>query len=323
MTNKPKIWALCDDRAGNVGQCLGVAEALGMEFERKDIAYTACAKLPNFILGASLRGVDAKTKASLKAPWPDLVIAAGRRTASVARYIKKENKGQTKLVQIMHPGASGAKDFDLICVPAHDIHDLQENEITMLGAPHRVTDRKLAEARDHWSPVFENLPHPRLALIVGGATKNKVFDNDMARTLGRDLNRLAKEQGGSLLVTTSRRTGQAAEAVLGEIDVPAHIFSWGQEGENPYFGYLACADHIIVTGDSVSMCSEACASEKPVSFYAPSDMISDKHQRMVKSLIDAGAGQLFEGKITQQTGKKINAAVAISSHITRLIKSTY
>ena len=39
---------------------------------------------------------------------------------------------------------------------------------------------------------------------------------------------------------------------------------WRGAGENPYFGYLALADAIVVTGDSVSMTSEACASGKPV-----------------------------------------------------------
>lgn len=319
MTNVPKIWVLCDDRAGNVGQCLGVAEALGREFERKDIAYNAFAKLPNFFLGATLRAVQAESKAGLKAPWPDLVIAAGRRTAPIARFIKKQSKGATKLVQIMHPGAVGAKDFDLICVPAHDDHVLEENEITMLGAPHRVTEEKLAEAHAHWDDVFSELPQPRIALIVGGATKDKVFSDDMARTLGHKLNQLAKEKGASLLITTSRRTGAAAQALLNEIHVPAHIFTWGQEGENPYFGYLACADHIIVTGDSVSMCSEACATGKPVYFYAPSDMISAKHQRMVKSLVEAGAGQLFDGVLTPLKGRKVNAALDIANQIKALM----
>ena len=33
------IWALTDDRTGNVNQVLGVAEALNMPFEEKKIVY--------------------------------------------------------------------------------------------------------------------------------------------------------------------------------------------------------------------------------------------------------------------------------------------
>ena len=43
------VWILADDRAGNVSQLLGIAEALELPFERKDIRYDAWIKLPNFL----------------------------------------------------------------------------------------------------------------------------------------------------------------------------------------------------------------------------------------------------------------------------------
>lgn len=301
MVNTPNIWVLTDDRAGNVGQCLGVAEALGLPFVQKDIAYNRLAKLPNILLGARLCAVQASTRETLKAPWPDLVISAGRRTAPVARYIKKQSKGQTKLVQIMHPGSAGASDFDLIFVPDHDAKTLAANEVAMIGAPHRVTATKLAEARAVWSSHFADLPRPLIALIVGGATKDKEFSDPMAKALGQQVNQLATSLGGSVLLTTSRRTGQAAEALVKEITVPSFMYRWGQAGENPYFGFLACADYIVVSGDSVSMCSEACAAGKPVAIFAPDNMISQKHQRMVQSMVEkGGAGLLMDHGLPTQ-----------------------
>jgi len=44
--------------------------------------------------------------------------------------------------------------------------------------------------------------------------------------------------------------------------VPGQI--WSDEGANPYYGYLAHADALFVTADSVSMVSEAAATGKPV-----------------------------------------------------------
>ncbi len=319
MTDTPEIWVLCDDRAGNVGQCLGVAEALGMPFVRKDIAYNSWAKLPNFLLGVSLRGVTQETKKSLKGPWPDLVIAAGRRTAPIARYIKHKSDHKTKLVQVMHPGHSGALDFDLICVPAHDDKKLLPNEISMIGAPHRVTPEKLEEARKHWADTFKPLGEPLIALIVGGATKDKEFTKEMAVALGQTVNKLAKDNNAGLLITTSRRTGDVASDLMNEISVPAHTFKWGDEGENPYFGYLACADHIIVTGDSVSMCSEACASDKPVYIYAPENMISAKHSRMVDTLCQGGYAETFTGELSHQKILKLNAAKDIAKKIKMML----
>ena len=54
-----KIWLLTDDRAGNVNQLLGIAEALGEPWERKEIRYNRWVRLPNLLRGAGLIGIDA------------------------------------------------------------------------------------------------------------------------------------------------------------------------------------------------------------------------------------------------------------------------
>ena len=88
------IWVLADDRAGNVNQAVGVAEALAQPFKRIDIGYTNLARLPNVIRRSSLLGVDTPSRARLVAPWPDLVIAAGRRTARINRLIRDAHARQ-------------------------------------------------------------------------------------------------------------------------------------------------------------------------------------------------------------------------------------
>ncbi len=45
---------------------------------------------------------------------------------------------------------------------------------------------------------------------------------------------------------------------------PLGAFVWDGRGDNPYLGMLALADAIVVTADSVSMISEAVATEAPV-----------------------------------------------------------
>ena len=81
------IWILADDRAGNVNQLLGIASALNEDFMRKDIRYTKWVKLPNFLRGASLIGITKESRAMLNAPWPDVVLSAGRRSFPIARWI--------------------------------------------------------------------------------------------------------------------------------------------------------------------------------------------------------------------------------------------
>ena len=81
---EPLIWVLLDERPGTGNQALGVAEALGRPYVIKDLRYGPIARLPNLLLGASLRVLTADSRTNISPPWPDVVISAGRRAASVA-----------------------------------------------------------------------------------------------------------------------------------------------------------------------------------------------------------------------------------------------
>ncbi|RCK44572.1 mitochondrial fission ELM1 family protein [Thalassospira profundimaris] len=285
------IWVLADDRAGNVNQAIGVAEALAQPFKRIDIGYTKWARLPNFIRGSSLIGVDMSSRTRLTAPWPDLVISAGRRTAPIARWIKKQSRGHSRICQIMRPdGGEGA--FDLIAVPAHDQITIRENIVEIPGAPHRVTETRLLIEADQWRPVFKGLPSPRFAVIVGGNTKKTTFTSVMADELISKAIEAAQAVDGSLMVTTSRRTGSENEALIARrleaSGLAYHYHDWTSQNENPYFGYLALADVVIVTGDSVSMCCEAAAASGGVYIYAPDGLSSERHRRFQQSLYEGG-----------------------------------
>ncbi|OKH89460.1 mitochondrial fission ELM1 family protein [Thalassospira sp. TSL5-1] len=295
-TGKNRIWVLADDRAGNVNQAIGVAEAMACPFERIDIAYGISARLPNFVRRASLMGVAPRSRDRLHAPWPDLVIAAGRRTAPVARWIKKQSGGKSRLCQIMRPDG-GEGDFDLIAVPAHDGVAPAKNVLTIPGAPHRISEARLVLEGNAWRQRFKDMPQPRIALIIGGSTKKTQFTAEMAREVTQMALHAAGQSGGSLLVTTSRRTGQANESLIADYleqaDIPFHLHGWNSTGENPYFGYLALADILIVTGDSVSMCCEACAAPGGVYIYAPDGIAAPRHCRLHQTLLDRGYARLL------------------------------
>lgn len=276
------IWALIDDRAGNTAQTLGVAEALGRGFRQIRVDYDRFARLPNLIRGASLLGVAPASRADLLAEAvPTLVIAAGRRLAPVARWIKGRAPGAA-LCQIMDPGWPGRGDFDLIAIPNHDGRAPEgANVLRVTGAPHRVTAPRLDAARAVWADRLGAVEGPRIAVLVGGATKDKPFSPGRAAALGRALAGLAAATGGRVLLTTSRRTGRAAEAALfAELPPQSWAYRWGDAGENPYFGLLAWADVVVVTGDSMSMVSEACGTDKPVLIDAPAAETSAKHARL-------------------------------------------
>ena len=276
------VWILIDNRAGSNNQARGVADALGWNTTEKKISYNQWANLPNLFLGASLRGIDEHSKAILKPPFPDLVIAASRRAAPVARWIKKQSANQTKIIQIMHPGNVGLKDFDKVFVSAHDAHKKRStNMYYVTGCAHRITNKTLAEGAEKWQNAFDNLPRPLTTVIVGGSYKGHEFSNENALAFGKQVRWYKETIGGSILITDSRRTGVIAQnIIMRELEgIPTYEYLWGKdEGQNPYIGFLACADDIIVTGDSVSMCCEACGIGKKVQIFCGKDWLDKKHR---------------------------------------------
>lgn len=289
----PLIWVLADDRPGNRSQCLGVAKVLGLPHVVKDIAYGPLVRLPNVLLGASFLALTEVSTTGLVPPWPDLLIGAGRRSAAASRKIKRLSGGRTRLVHVMHPGA-GAGDFDLIAVPAHDRKPATTNSVLITAAPHGVTADVLAEAAPKWRAAFDHLPRPYVALMIGGSTRRRNFSPAMAAEVGAMAANVARDLGGSLLVSTSRRTEEAEDIAADTAltaaleDLPHTLYRWGDPVDNPYLGYLALADIVIATGDSVSMCTEACSRPGPVYIYGPEALITPKHRRFHDNLFTGG-----------------------------------
>lgn len=289
MTTQPgsNVWVVADGRPGNRSQCLGVAEALGLPFRKIEVAYSALAALPDLILGSSLVGITARTRRDLVPPWPGVVIGAGRRSAPIVRALRRRSRGRTFAVQLMDPGSHRGA-FDMLVVPAHDRLADRPNLLVTAGPPHRISETSLGAARELWAARLVTLPPPRIAVLVGGTTRHTVFTPAMARDLGRAVSAIAQTTQGSLMISTSRRTGAAATALFAEIGAPHHGFRWGDPSDNPYLGYLAMADSVIVTGDSASMCAEACATAVPVYIYAPDGLATEKLKRMHRALYAGG-----------------------------------
>ena len=318
-TKPLRVWTLVDERAGTGAQSLGVAAALGLEFDAKEISYGKSASLPNVVLGAALTGLTPESRARFQPPWPDLVIAAGRRSGPVARWIKRQSGGNCFLVHVMFPGRTGIEDFDLVAVPHHDGHAGRRNQLAVTGAPHGLTPAVQAEAGRALAASLPDLAKPWIGLIVGGTTRRHKFSDEAAHALGRTAGGLARGVGGALLAVTSRRTGRAADAVDRGIRdsgaAPGLFYRWGDAGDNPYRGILALADALIVTGDSVSMCTEACSATAPVYIYMPPGSATPKHQRFHEELFERGYARPFTGELEFWQHLRLNAADDIASEI--------
>lgn len=297
---KKTMWALFDDRTGSVGQAKGIILAMGdkVNVVEKNIVYTCWAALPNFIRGRSLLGVN-RSKSSLldEENYPDLILSTSRRTMPIARYVRKKSNGKTKIIQLMYPGKTGLKETELVILSEHDRKKNSSDKFFYItGCPHRASKEVLLEAEKKWMPEFSYLPKPWTTVIIGGAIKGKPFSLENAQALAQEILDFKQKCGGSILITTSRRTGMPAQdEIMSHLkEIPAYTFLWGEKKENPYMGFLACADNIIVTGDTVSMCSEACGTGKPVFVFRGNNWLTKKHLRFVQSLFDGGYATALE-----------------------------
>ena len=289
---EPFLWALHDGKPGMRSQAVGLAAATGFAFLEKPLAVRA----PWRFLPPQLwfcAGHAVPRAAGLSPPWPDLVLACGRNAAVPALFVKRASRGTALAVQIQDPRARRG-EFDLMIVPEHD-RLRGARVLTTLGAVHPVTPARLAEAAARF-PALGHMPRPIVAVLIGGANRAYRLPPPRLAEIAAGLAALARDTGGSLLVTPSRRTGEAGLAVLHErlAAVPAAI--WDGAGDNPYYAYLAFADAVLVTADSVSMASEAAATGKPVHILelAGGD---EKFARFHAALSAAGVTRPFRGRL--------------------------
>jgi hypothetical protein len=262
------VWLLLGEKAGDNNQVLALGESLGRPFEVRHLAFRPTEIWSNLLLGPNLAGIDAASRRGLKPPWPRLVITAGRRNEPVARWIRQQADHPVRLVHVGRPWAP-LETWDLIITTAQYRLPDRPNVLRIDLPLHRIRDDLLEQAATEWAPRLGHLPRPRIAVLVGGQSGQYVLDRGRAADLGRRACDLARGLGGSLMITTSARTpAHAAEAVTAELDVPYVLHEWQRErAENPYLAYLALADQFIVTGESMSMLTEACATRKPVHIY--------------------------------------------------------
>lgn len=268
----PRVWVLVDDHPGNRTQALGLAQVLGWPYEVKELHFTPLARWIKKFLGpfaATARAVDRPRSSPLPPPWPDLVISTGWRPAQVARWLKRQSRGHTRIVQLGRKGGQVAWLFDLVVSCRYFRLPPHPRRVEVAAPLTQVSPERLAEAAARWQLEGEQLLHPRIVVLVGGVTKRHRWDADIARRFSENVHAFASTLHGTIFLVTSRRTGTnivpALQAPFGD---SVHLHQWQPEQKsNPYLAYLALADVIVVTGESESMLAEAAATGKPMYIY--------------------------------------------------------
>jgi uncharacterized protein len=262
------LWALCDNRAGNTSQTMGLAQAMEnlgstdtFRYLAKHLNYTSWVRLPNLIRQDWLLGLDRDSKQQLTPPWPDMVIATGRRLASVSLWIKKQSPN-TRLIHILSPEIHLSK-FDRIILPTHDRPRHAPNIITSVGALHGLTPARIEAAMRDIPPP---LPLPCIGLMIGGGNRHSGIQSDIFLNTLKSLVARCQERNLSIWATTSRRTpADLLTLIKGALSpIPHTLWQWGDSTPNPYPSLLGYATALAVTDDSISMTSESLSLGKPV-----------------------------------------------------------
>lgn len=267
-----RCWIVSESKAGTIAQCRGVAEKLGVAAEtrlvrRPDPAKTGLARRLNR-RWTHIRNVHLNR---IRPPWPDLAISCGRQAEPAVMAATRRSRGSIFTVHLQIPTV-GFDWFDLCFVGRHDWRpefDGRDDVLPMVGAPHRVDAALVAGHRAAAEQRFGALPGRRAAVMIGGPNPGYGYSPARIDALVAQLQALQAD-GWSLLVTTSRRSDTAVLPRLQQALAGDRGFIWDRTGENPYFQYLAIADAVLVTVDSITMTCEAASTGTPV-FSIPLD----------------------------------------------------
>lgn len=325
---KDEIWILSDNRAGNYSQVLGLAKELGINYKIVNIDHGPFSLLPNLFLRSSLVGLNKTTKDFIKNLdyYPKVAIAAGRRCAPILLYLKKKSLNRTKIIQIMNPSLD-FKKFDCLIIPLHDkIKYNGSNLLRSVGAITKVSDSTIKYEVSKFSSEL-NSDKKKIAVFIGGDTKKTKFDRDSLKLLITNCSNIAKNIDAQLLVLTSRRTSEslskAAQNILSNSGCDYKFYDYINICKNnPYLAIMGVADYFIVSGDSVSMISEACGTGKPVYIFDNNNISSKKHRIFHHQLLSMNCAFTFDKKsniLFEQKTNKLNEAKRISLIIKNIL----
>ena len=288
---QPLVWVVDSAYTGELHARMGLAERLGYGYEVIPIPPTDNATDYG-------RALFERYQVASQGRDSILFVISGtgeETTAAIAdlKEIFAERLFNIYLASILpteqHPRLS---EYDLIASPQLS----GKNIVSMIGVPHQMTHESLAMAYHQHQQYFNDLPKPIIGLLVGGNTRYcDGFNEHHAEQLANRVAKINNLLSACIVITNSRRTPSAAINALlnGLKKINHHFFDWQQIDNSFYQALLAHADLFIVTGDSLSMCSEAAFTGKPLLVDMSDTATEYYHREIVGKLIAYGAAKLL------------------------------
>lgn len=252
----------------------------------------------------------------MKPPWPDIWIAAGRRSIPYSRLVKKLSAGRTLVVQTQNPKV-GLGAFDLVIPPEHDGVAAAPNVFPIIGPPVWFSKSRIQDAHDR----FANLraaSGQKVLVSIGGDSKNHRMTDANISAIEGALQRLAP--GRSVWITVSRRTPEHARVRFRRLasTLPGSVFWENEErdGPNPYVAFLSMCDLAMVTCESANMIADPAFFGKPV-YLLKLDGGSPRFDKLHQGFIAQGAARWFTGSLQIWTYDPIREAARAADEIVK------
>ena len=268
-TTHPDIWVLLTHAPGDNDQSLALADALGAPSAAKHIDWplTDPARdraLLRDLLADTPEGRQRRHAMGLRAPWPRMVICSGRRSDRVGFWIKRQSGGRTKVVSIGRAHQPVAR-YDLLAAPPQYALPDRSNVVRL---PLPLARCRQDETPSRGAALGGNMvpaPKPWFSILLGGEVKEFAVSKDELERTARAAQAAADRHGGSVVVSTSRRTSPELLAVVERVLKAPHVYRWSEatRDENPYEILLRQSAALFVTADSASMVLDCCQSGTP------------------------------------------------------------
>lgn len=313
-------WIITDGKVGTEKQCIALAEALGLALSVKRIAARfPWTHLPPRLWWNPLNALDEESQTILTAESPpDILIGASRVAAAPVAYLKKKWGSKVKAIFLQNPYLP-LSYFDVVISPKHDRLS-GKNLIETHGALHNVTPERLTKEGAAWAKILpKTLPRPWVSVLLGGNSRHHTMDPYTMDYYGSQLRHLAQRSKMSFLITPSRRTPRESLEAFKKALGDTHHYVWNELGDNPYYGFLALGDIVIVTNDSVSMLSEAAALGKPLYTF---ELKGGRRRlnRFNAHLVDEGVARPFTGYFDEWTPRPLKDMEHVLRNIKKKIK---
>jgi len=203
---------------------------------------------------------------------------------------------------VLDPGFLTRGKFDLIVVPGHDFLKKRavkrDNVIVTDLAPNLVQPEELDVFKDKMPDMSDNgirVAVPRVGLLFGGDNRYFTFGEDLTGKIAEGIKEACRRIDGCFCATTSRRTPPAAEKVLsnalaGDRRCVKFVSGRHDSDERTVEKILASSDVVVVSGESISMVSEAVSSGRPVLVFMPEKKggRDTKYERFIENLARRG-----------------------------------